>query len=78
MKIPNYMYEPVYTLINFRQIARMLEIEANEYRIIGRHNAASALRCAAQALKEVGRDKSPAKAFGWNERATTKSAGEPK
>ena len=67
MKIPNYMYEPVYApgSINLSTVARMLQIEAQGYRQVGRSREAQALERTAHCLKEIGRDKSPAQAFDW-------------
>jgi len=78
-KIPDYMYEPVFApgAVNLNTVARMLQIEAQQYRQVARSNAAQALERAAQCLKEIGRDKSPAQAFDWPPQSTANPKVEP-
>lgn len=69
MKIPNYLREPCYTpgAMSLNTVARMLEIEATVVSKQGSSEGARALRYAAEALRKIDRETSPAQAFDWPE-----------
>lgn len=67
--VPKWMYSPMMSVAHpqgtARQIAAILSIEAREYKVAGRKDAARALRDTATRLRRIASGEAPFKAFDW-------------
>jgi hypothetical protein len=71
MKIPKYLYEPVFSPPSLKTVARIAQIEAALYRKVGNRSTAIAFENFAVCLERIGRDVSPAQAFDWPKQHAT-------